>query len=218
MQALTDEYFERWWNTSVRASDSDEFVHGPWRGTLESARFCCVYEAIKGTAGKDLVVQSYVISQNLDQSCSRQAAIRLAAQGMFEEDAVKFLLDKIEYRTRAAAEERIHAILVAKIEELAVRAADNDFLEPDERLATEKVLLDSSLRFMADRTKQHALDMKRRERKALTDSIEEGKKQLKNVTQLPSKEEIKQFFQMAREMLTEKEYEELSGRKALTDG
>jgi len=226
MLDLTEEVFERWWSTSVRPEDQDEYVHGPWRGTLEGARFCAAYDILRTKRGEqgehsphDLVVKAYVISLNMAESCLREATVRIAAQGMYDEDSVRFLLDKVEYRKRAEAEERIASLAVAKIEELDKRAANGEnFDEYDDRIKTEKLLLDASLRFLSDRTTQKKIDMQRRERRALRDSIADGKKQLKNVTQLPSKDEIRQFFQMAREMLTESEFDELSGRKALSDG
>jgi hypothetical protein len=216
------EVFERWWNTSIRSSDSDEFVHGPFRGTEEGAFFCCAYDILRATGEeplRDLVVQAYIISQGMDPSAAKMATTRLAAQGMFEEDSVQFLLDKVEYRKRAEAEERIHSIVVAKIDELEKRTKQSDNFETEQnQLTAEKLLIDAGLRYMADRTKQKAIDMKRREHRALRESMVKGKEQLKNVTQVPSKEEIRQFFVMAREMLTDKEFAELSGSKALNSG
>ena len=226
MLTISKETFARWWDTAVRPEDQDEFIHGPHRGNDGAAHFCCAYDILRTKRGEsgahsphDIVVQAYVISQGMDQSAAKMAVVRIAAQGMYDEDSVQFLLDKVEYRKRAEAEERIHAIAVAKIEELDKRtkAADN-FETEQTHLSAEKLLLDASLRYMADRTKQKSVDMKRREQRALRESMVRGKTELKNVTALPTKEEIRQFFVMAREMLTDKEFDELSGRKALTSG
>jgi len=224
MLSLTKEAFERWWNVSVRPEDAQEFIHGPWRGTEDCAFFCCAYDMLRSrNENRDIVVQAYLISQNIDPSASKSAQIRIAAQGMYDEDSVQFLLDKVEYRKRAEAEDRIHAIAVAKIEELNKRAASKlnfeDGLDPyKDQLATEKLVLDASLRYMTDRTKQKSVDMKRREQRALRDSMVKGKEQLKNVTALPTKEEIRQFAQMAKDMLTDKEFAEIFGGKALPSG
>jgi hypothetical protein len=227
MLTFSKETFERWWQTSVRPEDQDEFVHGPHRGTDEAAFFCCAYDILRskrGDLGKqppyDIVVQAYVISQGMDQSATRMAAVRIAAQGMYDQDCVQFLLDKVEYRKRSEAEDRIHAIAVAKIEELGKRASAKanfeDGLDPyKDQLATEKLILDASLRYLADRTKQKSVDMKRRENRALRESMSKGTEQLKNVTALPTKEEIRQFAQMAKDMLTDKEFDEIFARKAL---
>ncbi len=217
MLKLTPDVFERWWSTAVRPDDGSEFVHGPFRGTQEAAYFCCAYDLLRSrNENRDIVVQAYLISQNIDPSASKSAGVRIAAQGMYDEDSVQFLLDKVEYRKRAESEERIHAIAVAKIEELNLRSKDEGFFEDYEgRLATEKLVLDASLRYMADRTKQKSVDMKRREQRALRESMVKGKAELKNVTALPTKEEIRQFAQMAKDMLTEKEFDEIFVRKGL---
>jgi|HubBroStandDraft_2_1064218.scaffolds.fasta_scaffold31320_2 hypothetical protein len=224
MTTLTPEVFERWWSTCVRREDGDEFVHGPFRGTQEAAYFCCAYDTLRArNEHRDIVVQAYIISQNIAPSAAKSAGVRIAAQGMYDEDSVQFLLDKVEYRKRAEAEERIHAIAVSKIEELAKRAASKSSFEDSEnpykdQLATEKLILDASLRYMTDRTKQKAVDMKRRETRALRESMAKGKQELKNVTQIPTKEEIRQFAQMARDMLTDKEFAEIFEPKALPSG
>jgi hypothetical protein len=227
MLTFSKETFERWWQTSVRPEDQDEFVHGPHRGDDEAAHFCCAYDILRTKHGgpgakpaHDIVVQAYVISQGMDPAAARMATVRIAAQGMYDQDSVQFLLDKVEYRKRAEAEERIHAIAVAKIEELNLRTKDGKSIEDSEdpykdKLATEKLLLDASLRYMADRTKQKSVDMKRRENRALRESMSKGTEQLKNVTALPTKEEIRQFAQMAKDMLTDKEFDEIFARKAL---
>jgi protease II len=220
MLTLSKETFERWWNTAVRPEDQSEFVHAGWRGTEEAAYFCCAYDLLRSrNENRDIVVQAYLVSQNIDPSAAKSAQVRIAAQGMYDEDSVQFLLDKVEYRKRAEAEERIHAIAVAKIEELNLRTKDeNYFAEYGDQLATEKLVLDASLRYMTDRTKQKSVDMKRREQRALRDSMVKGKAELKNVTQIPSKEEIRQFAQMAKDMLTDKEFAEIFGGKVLPSG
>ena len=121
---LTDEAFNRWWSTTILPEDASEFVH-LYRGTLDSARLVCAIDYLtnvqQGKWSADTLVKAYCLAKNLPED-GRDTTLALNAQYLYKEDATEFLLDRVRYRSRRVAEERIASLTTTKIEELHQRA------------------------------------------------------------------------------------------------
>lgn len=195
---LSDEAFSRWWTATVLPEDSTEFVH-LLHGTLDEARYVCAIDYItnvEGTAmGADVTVRAYFLAKNKPVDMTDSHA-RANAQYLSSTDAVAFLLDRVRYRSRRVAEERIANRAIAKIEELFERSAG---LEGKEQLDTERAALETSIKYMANQGKERAQEADRRSKKAAQDAITRNREGEGDMKRLPSQAEAQLHLAMLAE-------------------
>jgi hypothetical protein len=195
---LTDEAFNRWWSASILPEDAAEFVH-LHHGTMDSARFVCALEYLttvqSGRWSADTLVKAYCLAKNIPEDL-RDATTAQNTQYLYKEDATQFLLERVRYRSRKIAEERIASLTTTKIEELYQRSK---YLDGKEQLDAERLALEAGNKFLANQARERGAENERRNRRAMQQALERSRQAEYDVARVPSLPEAKNFIAMLME-------------------
>ncbi len=199
---LDDETFEAWWSRAVLPEDAAEFVH-LLQGTKDAARFVCAWDGLCASGDRphsnELVVRAYLFSKGYPEEAAGNVRYRAEALALWEDDAVRALIEVLRYRERRAAEERIATRMCAKLEELYDRAAGEE--DPKDRRTDERVALDGSLRFLTIQEQARERKATRRDKRALVEAIGRSRAQTIAVGAPPTPDEARHFLLMLKETL-----------------
>jgi hypothetical protein len=208
---LTQDIFNQWWYTALYPEQAREYIDFH-RGNLDGARFVCALDHLTNVDGRgtgpDVITQAYCIANDLPDADMGSVIIRQQAQVLYESPAVQALMEAVRSKGRRLTEELIAQRALKKIDELYDRASTEAFEEYGDKISTEKLALDASLRFMTNVSKERALEADRRNAKSYKEAIEKNRE--KNTQLPPTLPEIKQFLSMFREKLTPDEWRELT--------
>lgn len=197
---LTDSAFDSWWRNALLPEDQSEFVH-IYNGNKLGARFVCALDYLSRVDNRnttpDVIVEAYMLAKKLDAGAASDILVRQNAQYVYEDPSVKVLLDRIRYRTRAIAMERVAAKTYAKVEELYSRADVE--ADPDAKLAIEKVAINAGTTLLSIDERQRTADAKRRDAKAFREAMETSRQNQRDASQAPTLDEAKHFILMLKE-------------------
>jgi hypothetical protein len=196
--ALSDEAFNRWWATSILPEDAAEFVH-LHHGTIEEARFVAALDYLtnvqQGPWNSDTIIRAYCLAQNraLDM---RDSLVRANAQYILESPATSYLLDRVRYRSRRIAEERIANRTTTKIEEIFERTT---ILDGAERLNTERLALEMGIKYLSNQSRERGQEAERRAKKAVQSAMEYSRNSETDEKRVPTLAEAEHFLAMLAE-------------------
>lgn len=209
---LDDDTFKRWWNTAITPEDAAEFVHLHC-GSIDDARFVCALDQLttdaQGCATSDLIITAYIISRNMPEGDKGLSHVKIEAQAVYESEQVKMLIDALRARHNRQARARVEAMTVARIEGLYDRIKKDDFEDHEERLNTEKVFLDASVRFLGVAQKERAQEKDRRDKAAIRRAMEQNQQNQRMIHAAPSGPEAKLALEMLREQLGPEQFAEV---------
>jgi hypothetical protein len=192
---ITDEAFNRWWNATILADQASEYVHFH-QGTIDGARFACALDYLVNVQGgawsADIILRAYAMAMNAPYDAV-DSITKINAQKLYDSDQVKFLLDCVRSRNRRIAEERISNLTTNKIEELYERSKE---LVDKEKLDTERLALDSSIRYLGHQTKERSLESERRDKRAVQEAMKRSREMEGDMNRVPSLHEVKHFIAM----------------------
>lgn len=192
---LSDEAFSRWWAATVLPEDAEQFVN-LYHGTIDEARYVCAVDYLVNVMGQtpsaDLVVTAYFLARN-EPIDLKDSHARTNAHYLSNSDAAAFLSDRVRNRSRRISEERIASLTTTKIEELYSRA---NSLEGQERLATERAALETSIKYLGNQSRERGQESERRAKKAVQNAIERSRATEYDVKRVPSPAEAKLHIAM----------------------
>ena len=202
---LTDAQFDMWWNAALLPADADEFVH-VLGGNKLGARFVCAMDYFTRIDAReltyDLIVRAYCIAKKVPPEAltatMRDTKVRLDAQCLYDDPAVRALLERLQYRSRQIAMERIAVRTYSTVEKLYDRA-DAEF-EPELRLNMEKAALAASTTLLSIEERRASGEAKRREARAFRNVVEMSRAQMRDESAPPTLDEAKHTILMLREL------------------
>lgn len=222
---LTKDVFSDWWFHRLLAEDANEFVH-VYGGTLEGARFVCALDYLSNVdqrkLGSDIITRAYCLAMDLELQ-SQTGSVAVSAEGLYREDSVQFLLQRIRLRSSDYAVSKLYGRAVAKINELYDRTApvlDNDeaaerqmnglyVADLEERRKHEELALRASTELVKEHNRNLREDTERREKRVIALKLAEGAAKDSQQFALPSPDEAKQFLVMLRESYGIEQFQEI---------
>jgi len=201
---LTDATFEQWWSTALLPTDADEFVH-ILGGNKLGARFVCALNWFTSIDARqlsaDLIVRAYCAARKVPADIMvetmREHKTRLDAQFLYDDPSVTSLLERLQYRSRAIAMERVATRTFETVEKLYTNA-DKE-IDPDLRLGMQKAALVASTTLMSIDERRHSGEARRRENQAYRNSLEMSRERLSNDSSPPTLDEAKHTILALRE-------------------
>lgn len=206
---LSDETFQSWWNRALMPEDADEFVHLRG-GNKAGARLVCALDYLTATGQErppaDVIVRAYVLARKLPETSLADETVRIEAAYLYQDDAVQSLLDKLRYRERSVAMERVSKLTLKTVEEQ---------LQGGDEI---KEAMKAGVSLMAIDQRAKEAEAKRRDNKAYRDALAMSRSNLRDSTQPPSREEALHSIVMFRELFGEQALREMITAALPIDG
>jgi hypothetical protein len=133
-------------------------------------------------------VRAYVLAKKLPEEMHRDDKTRMDAQYLYQDDAVETLLERLRYRDRHAAMDRVAKLTLRTVEN-GLKAAE---------VNTDVLKVAATLMGVDQRARE--ADTKRRDVRAMREAMNASRQNLRDSTQPPSLEEFKHSLVMAIEL------------------
>ena len=206
---LSQETFDRWWESAITVDDGEKFVH-VYQGNMLGARFVCAIDLLKlnHPLTADIIVQAYLAAAEIPDEHLKNHIHRISAQALYDDPSVQWLLDQVQYRSDRAARERIARRMSRRLERLYDETENPESLRD---VGLQKVIMEGSSRFLLLQSREKQADDMRRDKIAMQKAIAQGKMSEGETHKIPTLEEAKHFLHMLRDHFGAAEFSKILG-------
>jgi hypothetical protein len=197
---LDEQTFEAWWKSEVDPADRDDYVH-LHQGHKEGARFVCALDLLqrggRNRRTDDMVVRAYLLSVGAPESDLRSPVVRIEANGIYTDDAVEFLMERVRYRHVFTGADRVVKQTLAKIQEWYTRVEGDDHgMEYKQVLDTERAAVDAGVKLLGITERTIGAAQARRDKESVKNAKRANAAKLGAGDKPPTVEESSEFIKM----------------------